>query len=119
MSVFDKTLVSADINYVSDPTENTKLQITKSFVKQIQYYEKYKHNLIKTDKITFLYLSMAKYMVGVVYSYIPYSKYTWTGPYSGIKEYCIKYLNSTVDGQGIEIDFRDIQGSHSLCLWAD
>ena len=62
MSVFDKTLVSTDINYVSDPTENTKLQITKSFVKYVQYYEKYKHNLIKTDKLTFLHLSMAKYM---------------------------------------------------------
>ncbi len=119
MSVFDKTLVSTDINWVDDPTENTKLQITKSFINYVRYYEKYKHNLIRTSKSEFLYNSMAKYMDEIAYSYVPYNKYTWKGPYSNIKGYRVRFLDDVDNGKGIEIDFQDYCGQHGLKLWID
>lgn len=124
MSIFNKTLIQHDLEYLPDPIDNTKFQIEKYFkTKAINSY-KYLRSLEGGpyfDKQEYLCKCMDAFMDSLTISGSSAIEF-WKGPMMSVNSYHITKLRTVSQKTiGVEISYREtghIQ-QHYLELWED
>ena len=124
MSIFDKSLVQHNLEYLPDPIDNAKFQIERYFktaVKSYNYLRSLEPGLPYFDKQEYLCKCMDAFMNSLTISGSPAMEF-WKGPMMIVTSYHITKLRTVSQKTiGIEIIYREtghIQ-QHYLELWED
>jgi len=120
MSIFDKSLIQHNLEYLPDPIDNAKFQIERYF-KTVVKSCKYLRNLgLCIDKQEYLCKYMDAFMDSLTTSESPATEF-WKGPMMVVTSYHITKLRTVSQKTiGLEISYGETGHiQHYLELWED
>jgi len=121
MSIFDKSLIQHNLEYLPDPIDNTKFQIERYFKAVAINSYKYLRNLgFYVDKHEYLCKYMDTFMDSLTTSESPAIDF-WKGPMMDVTSYHITKLRTVSQKTiGLEISYGETgHVQHYLELWED
>lgn len=121
MSIFDKSLIQHNLEYLPDPIDNTKFQIERYFKAVAINSYKYLRNLgFYVDKHEYLCKYMDAFMDSLTTSESPAIDF-WKGPMMDVTSYHITKLRTVSQKTiGLEISYGETgHVQHYLELWED